>query len=255
MHRPTLLVVLLTTVVASATPIPLPDVLRPAGAKPVPADRVQQALSLRDGKDVRILALDTTTYVFEDVADAPNRLRLKRYTDAVEAAGGHVRLLGTNRNRNFAQMLIDFPGDVRAVVKANETTWTVVLADVSVKTLRATLDRTCRADVHGLAWKPGKPVLKADSDDVLRRLVALFEGDPALRAELGDEAMVTDVRHGDLRLSKARAEVVKDWLMKAGVDGRRLTTEGYADTHGRRPRPSGSDRRLVVKKADCTPVP
>lgn len=87
------------------------------------------------------------------------------------------------------------------------------------------------AVTHGITFDTGSDVIRPESGPVLRRILASLQNDPALRVEIVGH---TDNEGGDkinLPLSERRAKAVKDWLVRQGVAGTRLTTRGRGATN------------------------
>jgi outer membrane protein OmpA-like peptidoglycan-associated protein len=81
-------------------------------------------------------------------------------------------------------------------------------------------------------FETGKSVLLKESEELLdREVVAVLKAHPEIKlVEIGGH---TDARSDDdfnLSLSQARAEAVKKYLVKKGVEAERLTTQGFGET-------------------------
>lgn len=82
-----------------------------------------------------------------------------------------------------------------------------------------------------VTFEPGKVTLMRTSFPALDAVVSTLQGNPSILLvevqshvdERGDDA-------ANLRLTQARAIVVKNYLVAKGVDPARLTTEGYGET-------------------------
>ena len=87
-----------------------------------------------------------------------------------------------------------------------------------------------RIVTHGILFDTGSDVIRPESGPSLRSILALLQEDPALRFLIEGH---TDDQGGPSAngpLSERRALAVKVWLVKQGVDERRLKTKGLGAT-------------------------
>lgn len=88
------------------------------------------------------------------------------------------------------------------------------------------LEQDGRATVYGINFDFNSAHLRAESETVLQQMVDLLQGQPDLRITIEGH---TDDVGGDAynkALSEKRADAVKDWLVRQGIDGERLRSEG-----------------------------
>jgi OOP family OmpA-OmpF porin len=81
--------------------------------------------------------------------------------------------------------------------------------------------------LEGVSFEYDQAVLTPESTLVLDRVAASLRDWPSVRVEIGGH---TDSRGGDaynLDLSGRRAQAVRDYLVRAGIDASRLTAKGY----------------------------
>jgi outer membrane protein OmpA-like peptidoglycan-associated protein/tetratricopeptide (TPR) repeat protein len=72
--------------------------------------------------------------------------------------------------------------------------------------------------------------LKAESKVELEKLVSFLKANETVKVELSGHTDNTGVRLKNMELSSNRAKAVYDELVKSGIEARRLTYKGYADT-------------------------
>lgn len=92
--------------------------------------------------------------------------------------------------------------------------------------LADTLEKKGRVTVYGINFDFNSAHLRAESATVLQEVADLLQGQPDLRITIEGH---TDDVGGDAynqSLSEKRANAVKDWLVRKGIDGARLQTEG-----------------------------
>lgn len=84
-----------------------------------------------------------------------------------------------------------------------------------------------RVVLEGLQFKSGSVEIEADPDGVLTALAGLLQADPALSVLLVGHSDMSGTIEGNLNVSKARANAVRDMLINEhGVDGNRLSAHG-----------------------------
>jgi OOP family OmpA-OmpF porin len=87
-----------------------------------------------------------------------------------------------------------------------------------------------RIVTHGILFDTGSDVIKPESAPTLRAILALLNEDPGLRFAIEGH---TDDQGGPKvngPLSEKRAEAVKAWLVKQGIDAGRLTSKGLGQS-------------------------
>ena len=100
-----------------------------------------------------------------------------------------------------------------------------------------------------------KSTLRPDSDPVLQQVLAIFKNDPTYSGEIGGHTDNVGKEDYNMKLSQARADAVKAWLVAHGVDAKRITTKGYGDTRPLVPNDTDANRfknrRVELKRSNC----
>ncbi len=81
--------------------------------------------------------------------------------------------------------------------------------------------------LEGVYFETGKSILKPESQAALDRVAESLKGNPEVTVEIGGHTDNTGSKATNTRLSAARANAVKDYLVSKGVDAARLTAKGY----------------------------
>ena len=121
--------------------------------------------------------------------------------------------------------------------------------------LKAELDRNCKVAVYGVHFDFDKATLRPDSQGALESILKLLNDHPDLALELGGHTDNVGRREYNLKLSEARVNAVRGWLVGKAVKAERLTARGYADTQP----VAGNDtvegrarnRRVELRKPGC----
>lgn len=88
------------------------------------------------------------------------------------------------------------------------------------------LDKDGRVTVYGINFDFNSHTLRAESETVLRQIADLLRGQPDLGITI--EGHTDDVGGAGYNqaLSEKRADAVRDWLVRAGIEAARLQAEG-----------------------------
>ncbi|MCC3157064.1 OmpA family protein [Hymenobacter sp. 15J16-1T3B] len=95
-------------------------------------------------------------------------------------------------------------------------------------------------------FKLGTAELLADGLPALNQLAAELRQRPALRLQIAGHTDRVGESEKNQLLSEQRAEAVKAYLVKAGIEPARLSTVGYGDTRPLFPSPDARNRRVEV---------
>ncbi len=92
------------------------------------------------------------------------------------------------------------------------------------------IDTGMIVELKNVFFETAKYDLKPESKVELDKLVAFLKSNPTLRIELSGHTDNVGEKKSNLLLSQNRAKAVHDYLIKGGIDAKRLTYKGYGDT-------------------------
>ena len=97
--------------------------------------------------------------------------------------------------------------------------------------------------LQALQFVQSQPDLLPEAQPALDQLLGFMRDHPTAEIELAGHTDNQGDFDKNLQLSKQRVDVVKDYLVKNGVDARRITTRGYGPT-----RPIASNNREATRQ-------
>jgi outer membrane protein OmpA-like peptidoglycan-associated protein len=122
----------------------------------------------------------------------------------------------------------------------------------SLRLMMAT--RQTRLTLRGVNFELGKAVLLPISRDILSEVARSLVANPQVRVEVAGHTDSTGSRAVNERLSLARAEAVKAFLIENGVAAERMTVQGYASTQpvatNRTASGRAQNRRVELRRID-----
>lgn len=104
----------------------------------------------------------------------------------------------------------------------------------------------------GINFEVAKSSLKPESLGSINSIVQMMKSDLSLKFEIGGHTDSDGDESSNLKLSKERAETVKNKLIELGIDGSRLVAVGYGETQplfeNTTPENKANNRRVEFKK-------
>lgn len=105
--------------------------------------------------------------------------------------------------------------------------------------------------LKNIHFEQSKAEITSDSQKSLDRLVKLLIDNPTLNIEVGGHTDIIGDPILNMRLSRSRADVVKDYLVKHGIDESRLASKGYGSSRPLNNNGSEASRKLN-RRVECT---
>ncbi len=81
--------------------------------------------------------------------------------------------------------------------------------------------------LEGIVFEFNKAAIKTESEPVLNKAYEILRDNPGIEVEIHGHTDNVGKASYNLKLSQARANSVKQWLVKKGVDGNRIGTRGF----------------------------
>lgn len=83
--------------------------------------------------------------------------------------------------------------------------------------------------LEGITFEVNKATIKPESEETLMKVLKTLQTYPEIEVEISGHTDSDGSAQSNLRLSQARADAVKDWLVNKGIEPKRITTKGYGE--------------------------
>jgi len=81
--------------------------------------------------------------------------------------------------------------------------------------------------LEGVVFASGKAVIQPQSEPTLEKVYTVLVDNPDVTVEIQGYTDNTGKKASNVKLSAARANAVRDWLVKKGIDSSRMTAKGF----------------------------
>lgn len=81
--------------------------------------------------------------------------------------------------------------------------------------------------LEGITFKSGSADITPESEETLQKVLKTLIAYPELEVAINGYTDNVGSRAANIKLSERRAKAVKDWLVKKGIDAKRLTAKGF----------------------------
>jgi outer membrane protein OmpA-like peptidoglycan-associated protein len=105
--------------------------------------------------------------------------------------------------------------------------------------MKKDLDEKGNVAIYGIYFDTDKATIKKESEAALAEIVKLMNSYPDLRVEIQGHTDNQGNKDHNLKLSKMRADSVKNYLVQKGIDAKRMEASGY-----------GSDKPVASNDTD-----
>ncbi|MBP5456797.1 MAG: OmpA family protein [Paludibacteraceae bacterium] len=87
--------------------------------------------------------------------------------------------------------------------------------------------RTFKQAVHGIQFETGKATIKKASNPILDKIVEIMNNHPNIKLEIAGHTDNVGKPEKNQKLSEDRANAVKEYMVKKGIDAGRMTAQGF----------------------------
>jgi OmpA-OmpF porin, OOP family len=84
--------------------------------------------------------------------------------------------------------------------------------------------------LRGIQFEAGKDIIKKTSNEILDKVISVMKENPYYNLEINGHTDSQGIALKNLELSQKRAEAVKNYLVKGGVDASKLTAKGLGQS-------------------------
>jgi len=102
-----------------------------------------------------------------------------------------------------------------------------VMEQEIVVDLKESIDTEGKIALYGILFDVGKSVIKPESTEALNLITEYLNNNPTVKIYIAGHTDITGTLASNITLSKARAESIKNYLIKTGkIDASRLLSDG-----------------------------
>lgn len=102
--------------------------------------------------------------------------------------------------------------------------------EITASEMADALNSAGRVALYGILFDTGKDSIKPESEPLLDEVKKLLEQDKGLKLVIAGHTDNVGEKKANQALSQKRAAAVKAWLVKKGIDGKRLEEKGFGDS-------------------------
>lgn len=180
-------------------------------------------------------------YILNDGARQPSSVELiKNYENAFKKMGGTLiyrdhgdvavyRMPLPQGGERWVKMTIDNDG-YRYQLTIVETAAMEQKVEFSADEMAQAIQANGFVALNGILFDTGKATIKPESQALVNEIVALLKKEPSLKLSVVGHTDNVGDKKTNLELSKKRAESVMKALVAAGIDAKRLKSDGKGDS-------------------------
>ena len=184
---------------------------------------------------------DKITYMKGKVYDAKTKVPLGAHFELIDLATAK-QMIVSDANSGNGEFLVTLPVDKDYALNVTQPGYLFYSENYSLKELKdfskpylmdvplQPIDTGSIVELKNVFFETAKFDLKEESKVELNKLVTFLTLNKTLRIELSGHTDNVGDKKMNLTLSQNRAKAVFDYLIKNGIDAKRLTYKGYGDT-------------------------
>lgn len=116
---------------------------------------------------------------------------------------------------------------VQTIVRTKEMEQQMVS---SAESMEADINKTGSCSIYGILFDTGKATIQPASQQTLTEVAKLLKKNSTWKMQVEGHTDNVGTKEANARLSQARADAVRAWLVANGIDAARLTAKGFGDT-------------------------
>ena len=229
--------------------VPLP------GAQPgrVDPDNGPMYVTFKGDESSTLVAATSVKKDYQDIQGISNLQFILEYRSALTKAGWQILDEFQGGDAAMTAHYARNGRDIWAYMHFGGTELAITVGEAG--DLAAALKKECHVPLYGITFDFNKTTLRADSEGVLQRVLALLQSDVPLAVEV--QGHTDNVGRDDYNqtLSQGRADAVKTWLVAHGIAADRITTRGYGRQQPIATNDSddgrAKNRRVELARAGC----
>ena len=213
-------------------------------------------VSLPGSDEVQVVGTGSIVKFYANLPTVSTLAFVNAYHDGLTKAGWTIISQNRGADATLTAHYAAHGRDLWAYLHMGGEEYSIKVADVGANNdLAKQLTRSCHIALYGVVFDFNKASLKAESDSVLQRVLAVLQKDPTFKLEVQGHTDNVGSEDYNQKLSNARASAVMAWLVQHGVAANRLSAKGYGktvpvasnDTDEGRAR----NRRVEIAKPGC----
>ncbi len=164
--------------------------------------------------------------------NAENALKAAGFTVVYSGKSQSERPMLTVRKGNI-WLHIDITGQdtmsyyTQTIVRTKEMEQQMVS---SAESMEADINKTGSCSIYGILFDTGKATIQPASQQTLTEVAKLLKKNAAWKMQVEGHTDNAGTKETNAKLSQARADAVRAWLVSNGIDTARLTAKGFGDT-------------------------
>jgi len=164
---------------------------------------------------------------------------IRNYENAVRRLGGRIVYREADNRATYAMPIgkserwfqIGFMnGGYNIIFDIIEVAAMQQKVEISAAEMLSALNKDGFVALNGILFDTGKDTIKPESEPLLAEIATLMKSNRGLKISIEGHTDNVGQPKANKQLSEKRAESVKKWLVKNGIEAGRVSTKGWGDT-------------------------